>query len=326
MADLLTGTPLSSTQYVSTTTDYPKWMQDAIYKQIQSAQNVANMPYQQYNLPTVAELSPLQQQAYQGVQANQGTWQTPLNTALTGTQGLSGQTAMTAANPYFQTAAQTTPSQVSAYMNPYQQNVMDVIATQGARNLSENLMPAVSDAFIKSGQFGSSQMGTMGQRALRDTQEAILNQQAQAAQTGYTQALGAAQSDLARQAQLGQTIGSLSAQDIQTQLAAQQQAAAMAQQMQSQGYADTAALEAAGTAQQQQAQQQLTAAYGQFQEQRDYPKTQMDWLSAQVRGLTPYTVQGQSSTTTGTGQSYSPSVLAQLGSAYSAYRGLTTKP
>jgi hypothetical protein len=99
-------------------------------------------------------------------------------------------------------------------MSPYQQNVLDVIAKQGARNLSENLLPAVSDSFIKAGQFGSSRMGEFGSRALRDTQEAILNQQARLAQEGYGQGLSAAQADLARQAQLAGTVGSISGADL----------------------------------------------------------------------------------------------------------------
>jgi hypothetical protein len=122
--------------------------------------------------------------------------------------------ALQAANPYLQAASQTAASQVGQYMNPYQTGVMDVIAKQGARNLTENILPGVSDAFIKAGQFGSSRMGEMGSRALRDTQEAVLAQQAQAAQQGYTQALGAAQTDLARQGQLAGTVGSISGADL----------------------------------------------------------------------------------------------------------------
>jgi hypothetical protein len=99
-------------------------------------------------------------------------------------------------------------------MSPYQQGVLDVIAKQGARNLSENLLPQVSDSFIKAGQFGSNRMGEFGSRALRDTQEAILNQQSQAIQQGYGQSMNAAQADLARQAQLAGTVGSISGADL----------------------------------------------------------------------------------------------------------------
>jgi hypothetical protein len=133
-----------------------------------------------------------------------------------------GQNIMGAASPYLNQAGQSSVSNISSYMNPYTQNVTDQIASLGARNLSENLLPAVSDQFIRAGQFGSSGMGTFGGRALRDTQEAILNQQSQALQTGYGQALGASQADLARQGQLASTAGQLTGQQAQNYLTAGQ--------------------------------------------------------------------------------------------------------
>lgn len=286
---LFEGTPQKATSYVTSTSETPKWMQDAIYNQIQVAQNIANRPFMEYDLPRVAELSPLQQQAYKNVVSNQGFYQGDLDKAQEGMYGFAskgtadqlgqqqaqylrqdlvgknldvgqqlfgraagmdvigsaqpllnraasmdivgaaqpymrqaGSTtaqaladrALTAANPYLRAAAQTSAQNVGQYMNPYQTGVLDVIAKQGARNLRENLLPQVSDAFIKAGQFGSSRMGEMGARALRDTQEAVLAQQAQAAQQGYGQALAASQADLARQAQLAGTVGSISGADL----------------------------------------------------------------------------------------------------------------
>ena len=305
MGSLFQGSPQTATSYTTSSTETPKWMQDAIYNQIQVATNVANTPYQPYSLPTVAELSPLQQQAYSQVQAQQGAYKPDMNYATSGMKGFStkgtaadlqtaqnqylrqglvdqnlnagqgyfnkagqmdmvgasnpllnqaasmdivgsaqpylsqagqqnimgaaspymqqsSQTtaealsdrALNAANPYLTAAAQSAASGIGQYTNPYQQSVMDVIAKQGARNLSENLLPAVSDQFIKAGQFGGTRMGEFGSRALRDTQESILNQQAQAAQQGYGQALSASQADLARQAQLAGTVGSISGADL----------------------------------------------------------------------------------------------------------------
>jgi hypothetical protein len=273
MASLFQGSPQTATSYSTSTSETPKWMQDAIYNQIQWATNIAQQPYQSYALDTVAPLSEMQKQAYGNVEANQNAWQPNMN-AATGTmtgllsaetasglkkdqnqylrQGLVDQNlnagqnyfnqagqqnimgaaqpylnqagattaealsdrALSAANPYLQAASQSSAANVGQYMSPYQQNAMDVLAKQGARNLSENLLPQVSDAFIKAGQFGGTRMGEFGNRALRDTQEAILNQQAQMANQGYGQALGASSADLARQAQLAGTVGSISGADL----------------------------------------------------------------------------------------------------------------
>jgi len=289
MGSLFQGSPQTATSYTTSSTETPKWMQDAIYNQIQVATNVANTPYQPYSLPTVAELSKNQQDAYKQVANMQGAYKPDMDYASAGmkdfsTKGTadalrtaqnqylrqdlvgknldagqnyfnkagqmdivgaaqpylsqagqqdimgaaspymqqSSQTtaealsdrALSAANPYLTAASQSAASGIGQYTSPYQQSVLDVIAKQGARNLSENLLPAVSDQFIKAGQFGGTRMGEFGSRALRDTQEAILNQQAQAAQQGYGQALSASQADLARQAQLAGTVGSISGADL----------------------------------------------------------------------------------------------------------------
>ena len=333
MGSLFQGSPQTATSYATSSTETPKWMQDAIYNQIQIAQNIANKPFQSYDMPTVAELSPLQQQAYKNVQSNQGFYQGDIDKAQTGmydfgskgtatdlqtaqnkylqapatalgqlttgqgyfdkaggldivkagsgyladanttTADALAEKALTAADPYLTAAGKSSYTDVGKYMSPYQTGVMDVIAKQGARNLSENLLPGVSDAFIKAGQFGGTRMGEFGSRALRDTQESVLNQQAQLANQGYGQALSASQADLARQAQLAGTVGSISGADLsrvlqgagQYQNLASTAGGLTAQQMQnlaSLGQAQTGA----GQAQQQfglsaaQAQQQAQAA------------------------------------------------------------------
>lgn len=289
---LFSGTP--ATSYTTSTSETPKWMQDAIYSQIQSASNIANQPYQAYTGQSVAGLTPQQEAAYRGAVEGQGAWVPSMNQAMVGTGGLtssygSSQAAqgymqnagsvnplaaaqslmnqglntsgvaaaqpyvnqqaqalgginynaganalspyasqsvqnsgLSAAMPYFNQADDRATQDIGSYMNPYQQNVMDVIARQGARNLSENLLPAVSDSFIKAGQFGGTRMGEFGSRALRDTQESVLNQQSQLANQGYSQAMSASQTDLARQAQLGQSAGQLAATQQQALLSAGQ--------------------------------------------------------------------------------------------------------
>lgn len=290
MGSIFQGTPQTATSYAKTTSETPKWLQDAIYNQINWSQNVANMPFQTYTGQRVAGLTPQQEEAYQGVSNLQGAWQPALGAAQKGAEGLAGTTSV---------------SNIGAYMNPYQQNVMDVMAKQASRNLSENIMPGISDAFIKAGQFGGTRMGEFGSRAVRDTQEALLNQQSQLAQQGYAQALGASQADLQRQ------------QSALAQLATQAQ---LGQQL---GYADTATLEAAGKAQQGQTQAGLDVAYQDWMRQLQYPQEQLNWLSSQIRGLSPYvpTTQTQSGTTTGA--TYSASPLSQIASGLGTYAGLT---
>lgn len=423
MGSLFTGTPQTATSYTTTSSETPKWLQDAIYNQIQLATNVANTPYQAYTGQQVAGLSPLQQQAYSNIQANQGAWKPAYQAAVSGMaglemapgqaasaqpylnqqsstlgsinynapisamtpylnqaistsgisaaqpyfgsesgllgginynaptstlspyvnqalatsganaanpylsqatnlstinaaqpylsqasglnavsaaqpymsqagninavnaaspylnqatnlntvssaepylsqaasatgQGLSG-SSLSAAQPYLSQAGQSSVANINQYMNPYQQNVMDMMATQAARNLSEKLLPAVSDEFIRAGQFGGTRMGEFGSRALRDTQQALLQEQGALAQQGYNQGLAAAQADLSRQTSLAGTAGQLSSADLARAITAGGQYANLGQTAGQLTQAQQAALQAAGATTGQLSSQQL---------------------------------------------------------------------
>jgi hypothetical protein len=546
MTSIFKGSPQSATSYTTANTETPKWMQDAIYNQVNWAQGLANRPYESYDLPTVAGLSPLQQQAFTGIANQQGNYQEAFDAAATGVAGqyeqdtgtalaasqaallnpaedsmigrdlnaaeslfdqagqynmrgvrpmireagnmsgydaalsgldnaasfnmrgvrpmmreasnmsgldtaspnlqLAGTTtaealsdrAINAANPYLQQASRSSVSDVDQYMNPYQTNVLDAIAQQGERNLTENLLPAVSDSFIKAGQFGSRNMGEFGSRALRDTQESILREQAPLLQQGYNQALQASAADKSRQGtlagtagsvagadlsrvlqggsqyanigqtagqltnqdaarkiqagqamgqltsqqaqnqlaiansrgqltnqdanrkmQAGQALGQLTSQQMQNQMALGAQRVAAGQQQQQFGlsaadaaqraaaqdysrelgamqtgadmaiarqgaeYRDISALEAAGRSQQQQKQTELSAAEQEWLAEQNYPQAQMDWLSAQIRGLAPFGDTKTSTSAQSTGATYGQSPLSQLAAGYSTYRGVT---
>jgi hypothetical protein len=338
MGSLFQGSPQTATSYVDTTTQTPRWMQDAIFNQVQLSQNIANKPFQSYQLPTVADLSPLQQQAYTNVQSNQGAYLPDLNTAQAGLRGIAGlaptantlasdiptniTTGVAQAQPFFDKADVTSYSNITDYMNPYEDKVMDRMAVRSGRNLSENLLPAVSDAFIKAGQFGSSRMGDFGSRALRDEQESLQNAQANLLNTGYQQAIANKQSDLSRFGTLGEVQARLQSNDLSRQSTALQNLAALGQNRQAMGYADTAALESAGAVQQAQMQRQLQAAEKEFLDQQLYPMQQADFLNTQLKGLAPITPTRTMTSKVSDGDTYSASPLAQIGSAYAAYRGL----
>lgn len=128
--------------------------------------------------------------------------------------------AMAAASPYLTNASQSSVAGINAYLNPYQDAVINRIGDLGARTLREKLLPEIGDRFIGTGQFGGSRQAEAIGRAVRDTMEGISAEQAKALQAGYSEAAGLSAADLARQAQLGSLAGSLSAQDQQAKLSA----------------------------------------------------------------------------------------------------------
>lgn len=322
LSGLFQGTPQAAPSYSSTTSDVPKWLQDYTVDLFSQQRAVSSLPYQTYSLPRVAGTTDPTKQAYSTVQNAVGDWQKPTDFALSGTQGLTTAPAgMAAASPYLTAANQNAYSGVANYMNPYNAAVTNQIAKLGARNLTENLLPGVSDQFIRAGQFGSSGMGEFGARALRDTQESILGQQANVLNTGYNQAMSAAQSDLARQAQLGQTAGQLTQADIARQQAALGQVADIAKLQQGLSASDAAALQSIGQEQQAQSQKGLDIAYQDFLNQQNWPQQQINAMSTTLRGLNPAAIPTTSSTAGQTTQ-FSPSPLSQVASAYFTAKAL----
>ena len=290
LSGLFQGTPQAAPSYAATTSDVPKWLQDYTVDLFSQQRAVSALPYQKYTLPRIAGTTAPQTEAYNLVEQNVGSWQPALTSATTGTQNLANTSAY---------------QNVGNYMNPYTDAVTRRIAELGARNLTENLLPGVSDQFIRAGQFGSQGMGVFGERALRDTQESILGQQSQALQSGYQSALTAAQADMARQQ------GALG------------QVADLAKIGQGLTASDAAALQAIGSEQQAQQQKGLDVAYQDFINQQQWPQQQLNAMSTTLRGLPPAAVP-TTSTTTGSTTQYGASPLSQLASAYFVGSGLTS--
>lgn len=283
---LFSGTPVDSSG--TSTSAMPQWYQEMLYNNLNWANSLAQKPYEQFSGPRVAPLSAQEQQAYDMTSQNVGKWSGDIGGAAAGAAALG-------ANP---TASLTN---IQSYMNPYTANVTDAIAKLGARNLSENLLPAVSDQFIKAGQFGGSRMGEFGARALRDTQESVLNQQAQALQSGYGQALTASGADRERQ------------------LTALQQAGQLAQAGQASNTAELAALEGTGAARRNAQQRNIDANVADFEAQKNYPYGLSDWYMGQLQG----TSKGLPTTTTQTSTSNTgPSVLSQIATGMFGGAGL----
>lgn len=181
-------------------------------------------PYTTYNNPRIADLTGLQQQAMStasGLTGSLGSiYQSALN-AIGGSPsggGGGGFSASAGGGGYgfdpsklkaytpdvdkskmeTSTGAWINPGVASSYMSPYTTGVIDRIAQLGQRNLQENLLPGINSTFTGAGQFGSTRNANFNNRALRDTQEAILGEQAKALEQGYSTAGNLFSSDAAR--------------------------------------------------------------------------------------------------------------------------------
>ena len=286
------GSALRATQ---SQTVLPEWYTNYAMDMLANQQALAQRPFPLPPMPRVAEFSPTQQRGFEMTGQAATAFQPALGQATQTTQQAIGAPGgLGAAQPYLTQAGQTSVANIGQYMNPFQEQVIDRIGQLGARNLSERILPEVEGRYIAAGQlgFGGRQPGmgtpsgmlTDTARAIRDTQEAVLAQQAEALQRGYSEAAGLAGADLGRQASLASTAGSLGGQDLARQLDAARQLAAMGEMGQQLGLTGAGALQQVGGVQQSQAQRNLDVAYEDFLRQQNYPQEQINAMLATFKG------------------------------------------
>lgn len=283
--------PPNATTQTSTTSTIPPYIQAYSQANLSKADALAANPYQTYTGPRVAGFSDPTNQSFALTQANQGNWQSPLNQA----------TAMT------QSAGSTGVDQsvLNQYLSPYISGVTDRIAQLGQRNLTENLLPSVNQSFAGSGQWGSSRHADFTNNAVRDANESILGQQSLALQQAQDSAMSNYQTAQNRSLNAGQQLG------------------ALAGQQQQYGAQDAASLSAIGAQQEAKTQQNLDVAYQDFQNQQQYPKDQVNWLSNLVTGQPMSST--QTTTSAAPASTYQPSALSQMSGLYSLFNGLSGK-
>lgn len=256
-----------------------------------------------------------------------------------------GQGGLAQAMPYMQQAGQTFPGAAQQYMDPYIQNVINRSSDLATRTFNEQLLPGIQDKFTRAGQYGSRGMETDLLRGARDVTQNIqdsANAQLSQAYTNAGQMFGADQSRIGNLANLagqlggqqqsaqlqagqqlgalGQTAGSLAAQTGQLQLGAGQQMGNLAGLTQQLGLTGAGAMDTVGQMQQQQNQKNLDTAYQDFQNQTQYPRQTIDWMSSVIRGLPAPT--SSQTTQVGPANVYQPSPLSQLGSVLTGVSGL----
>ena len=324
MLDFLTsGAPLpAGTAPISktTTTATPDWYTDYAKNLLAGQGAVSTTPYQTYQGPRIADFTATQQQGM-GQTVNAAGLAAPVIQQATGVaQGQIGQSGLSAAQPYLNAAGQNAYGNVANYMNPYNDAVTNRIAELGGRNLNEQLLPGINDQFIRAGQAGSSRNAMMFNRALRDTGEGVLAEQAKALQSGYGGALTAAQADLLRQSNLAQTAGNLGTAGVTSGLDVAKALADLGGQAQTSGLAGAKAITDVGAAQQGLNQQNLTLAYQDYLKQQGWPQEQIDAAvktmgAVGAAGAVPKasTEVGIQPTTYNPG--YAPSVAADIGGA-----------
>lgn len=265
--------------------------------QAQAYTDVNQNPYQSYTGEQVAQFSPLQQQSYDYAQQLTSAPQLQDATAMAGMAGLGALNTQYTFDPY--KTQQFTGQNVTQYMSPYMQNVVDV-QSQAAKRQAEIAAQTQQAQAARSGAFGGGRDAIMRSQANAELQRNLQGIQATGLQNAYQQAMqqfnteqqqrqNAAQLN-AQQQQYGAGLG---LQGLQTALTGATNLANIGQTQFGQNKDIIGMQNQLGVQQQTQAQNVLNTQYQDWLNAQNYPYKQMAFMSDIIRG-TPMTTTGQS--------------------------------
>lgn len=278
-------TPLNST--TTTVQNTPTWY-DQLAKSFADTlatgvENVGNLPSNWYSDPLVQGTNSLQRDAFTGAAGASGQWQPQFDSAgNTYSGGLS----------QVRDASNFNPADTAQWMNPYLSGAQQATINASNQNLFQSVIPKVNSTFAGTGQFGSSRNSEFMNRAIDNQQRTLtdsignLNYGAQkdafANQLGWGQ-LGTQGAQVMGglgnyQQSLGQATGENTWKDLMNQLQV-------------------------GGVKQAQGQKELDAAYQDWQNQIQFPITQMGALSKILPAFTDLYKGNQTATSAGSGSS-----------------------
>jgi hypothetical protein len=319
-----------------------------VYNMLAKGEAAANLPYQPFTGQRFAGPSPLQQQAFQGLSNLQLPAEFQAGSQLAALAGISagnlGNYAPGRFANFYQTPQEYSPETMSTglgdvksvqdYMNPYQQNVIDIQARE-ARRQADIGRNAEQARLAQAGAYGGSrqaimeaerqrnlgtQIGDIQEKGLQSAYDRAQAQRVaesqlgleaqkgteQSRQYGYGQGMNAAQLGAqyglegARQTEASRQFGAnLGLQSLNPMLSAASTLGGLGQQQFGAGIQGLNAQLAGGATQQALAQQPLDFGYQQFQESVKFPYQQATYMQSLLGGLplqaAPYSSnQGQS--------------------------------
>lgn len=262
--------PANTTSTTTQTTELPEWARpyakDVLAKG-QALTDVNQNPYKTYSGDRIAGFSPMQQQAMQNAQGMTTAPQIGQGTAAATIAGLGGASVAGQANPYgFQ-------NQVGGYMNPYMNQILAPQLAEANRQYDIGATKQQSAA-TQAGAFGGSREAIMAAENERNRNTGLNQIYGQGLNTAYTNAQNQYNQNLQNQ---------LAGYGMANQAAGQLGQLGQNQYQQNMGINQ---LQAQYGGQQQALQQQgLTQAYGDFQNQQNYPYKQLGFMSDMLRGL-----------------------------------------
>jgi hypothetical protein len=167
------------------------------------------------NAPQYVGATDLQNKGFDLASSNVGNYQPSLDAAGNLINKGAAVDITGAANPYLTSGTSSSADLVGGYMNPYTQNVVDQIRIANQQNIAQNLSPGITAGAVGSGQFGSQRGANALALGISNADIGALAQQTAALQSGYSDALKAAQAQRAAQVNAGQIAGNMATAEAQ---------------------------------------------------------------------------------------------------------------
>jgi hypothetical protein len=321
----------SQQQQTQQTTQLPPWVNDAAQQNYAFAQQVANRPLQQYQGQMTPDVSQQLQQSWNTAATASNAGLPQYNAATAGFVGALGQTPMNVTDPgnaAAVTAGNVGDTDLSKYMDPYTQSVINASLPIMQQQLGQTLSSNAGNA-VNQGAFGGSRFGVQQGTAQAQGAQGMAQMAANLNAQNFTQAQAAATGDINRQLDASKTNQLSQQTDLARALQAQQsnqqaQQAKINSDIQAASGLNTTGAgvaqqannaftmqNTAGVQQMSTAQDQINAQMAKFQQAWGYPAQQLGLLQSGL-SQTPYgqTTTGQSNT-----QTYTPTDWAALAGA-----------
>lgn len=294
-----------ATQTITNKTELPAWLEAVTKENIALAQKIADRPYEAYGGQLVAGFSPEQKQAFQYGLSGIGQQASNYQAAQEAAAGVAGY------KPESVSAQNFLQGDISAYMNPYIQNVEDRAIANAQRSAQMNINQLGASA-ARSGGFGS-RLGVSEGVAAAEAARGVGDLSAQLRAQGFQQAQGIMSQDQARALQAAMANQAAGLQGGQLNLQAAGQMGNLAGAAQQSRLADLGVLSGIGEQQQGMQQRLLDEQYARWLEERNAPIEGLN-LRLAATSATPY---GETKTQTGPAPAGPSGISTALGAAAS---------
>lgn len=324
ITDFLFGasSPPNVTTTGQSTTALPQWYQDYTQQLLARSALQGLEGYQTYGGPRIAGLNADQQQAFNTIRGNAGQYRPAVDSAVQNLFDAGNIDIQGAASPYMDAASRSMPEGISDYLNPYTENVTNRSRDLAMRTWNEDIMPSISDIFVRGGTYASSNMADKLIRGGRDVAEGLQDQSNALLADAYRDSGNQFASDASRQAQLAQLAGGMAGDQGNLLLNSARAGGDLATMVQNLGMRDAAALESIGDKQQAQTQKNLDLAYQDFQDQRDYPVQQLQMMRDMLSGINTGETRYETDRGPLPGAEYGRSGLEQMAGGAAAVKGI----